>query len=135
MSVSCANRVFAPSRLGFALLFAAATLMSLTPLARGLAQARLGARAEAFFICFASGYSSRSDALPGRPDTKHDRNSACAICAACSSGDAPLMAPSGFFGAAPVQIYSPLWTVADRAAPMPRRRLSHRPRAPPADVA
>ncbi len=32
-------------------------------------------------------FVTRPDALPGRPDPKHDRNAACASCAACSGGD------------------------------------------------
>lgn len=122
-------RAPALATLGFALLLAAALLSALAPLARGLSQARPGARS--FFFCFASGTSSQPDAFPGRSDQKHDRGQACAFCAACAGGDAPLAARSGPVDAAPVQGFSLAWTVADCAAPTLRRKLSNLPRAPP----
>lgn len=128
-----AIRTDARSTFGFALLFAATMLWTLTPLARGLTPAGIGGRAAVFFICFASGSSSRPDALPGRPEPKHDRSSVCALCAGFCNGDAPSVARSGFIGAAPVQCTVHDWTVADCAAPTPRRGLSHRQRAPPVD--
>lgn len=83
------------------------------------------------FICFASGAPPRSDVLPGRPGPRNDR-AACMICQVFCSGHAPLPAQSGHVSATPVPSLTLAWTEADRAAPTPRRLLSHRARAPPA---
>lgn len=121
----------AMARPGAALLIAASWLWVVAPLARGVGEAGVGGRWVAqLFICFASG-SSQPDAFPGRLGPKDDR-SACSLCQAFCSGSAPLTARPGPIGATPVPSFKLVWTVADRVAPTPRRRLSHRPRAPPA---
>ncbi len=122
------------SSLGFALFLTATALWALTPPARRMAAGFRG-RAAVFFICFASDLASPSDALPGGPDPKHDRGAACALCAACGSGDAPLAWRPGPVDVAHVQTYSLFWTLADRAALTPRISLSYRSRAPPVTFA
>lgn len=133
--VTSASRLVSPpragGRLGATLLFLAASFWALAPLARGVGESGVGGRLVAqLFICFASG-ASQPDAIAGRPGPKDDR-SACILCQAFCSGLAPLAARPGPVGATPVPSFELAWTVADRVAPTPRRRLSHRPRAPPA---
>ncbi|MBM3578550.1 MAG: hypothetical protein FJX40_13075 [Alphaproteobacteria bacterium] len=119
------------ARLGATLLFAAASLWAVAPLARGVAEAGVGGRLIAqLFICFASG-TSQPDAFPGRPGPKDDR-SACILCQAFCSGLAPLAARPGPIGATPVPSFRLARTVADRVAPTPRPDPANRPRAPPA---
>jgi hypothetical protein len=115
---------------GAALLFVAASLWAVVPLARGVAESGVGGRLVAqLFICFASG-SSQPDALAGRLGPKDDR-SACILCQAFCSGLAPLAARSGPIGATPVPSFRLVWTVADRVAPTPRPDPANRQRAPP----
>ncbi|MBM3550656.1 MAG: hypothetical protein FJX45_02585 [Alphaproteobacteria bacterium] len=130
-----ALRLASPSRAGVrfgaALLFVAASLWAVVPLARGVADSGVGGRLVAqFFICFASG-SSQPDALAGRLGPKDDR-SACILCQALCSGLAPLAARPGPIGATPVPSFKLARTVADCVAPTPRPSPAHRARAPPA---
>lgn len=131
-------RAGAVAPLAVALLLAATALWAATPIAASFA-ARVGAgkaagqEARSFvslLICFASGASS-PDAQTGLPGPHDDRSHDCSLCQMSCCGDAPLVARPGLVGAAPVQRIAHRWTVADRAAPTPRPRLSHRPRAPP----
>lgn len=125
-------------RLGVALLLAAAALWAALPLAPGFA--KLGGSGNAddsfasFFICYASGAPS-PDAQTGRPGPNQDRSGDCFICQLSCCGAAPIAARPGSVGAAPFQRTTTPWMVADRAAPTPRSRLSHRPRAPPLEPA
>ena len=71
------------------LLFSAASLFAVAPLARGVAESGVGGRLVAqLFICFAPG-ASQPGALAGRLGPKDDR-SACILCQAFCSGLAPL---------------------------------------------
>ncbi|MGJ0504252.1 MAG: hypothetical protein ACR65X_11040 [Methylocystis sp.] len=120
----------AQSRLGATLLFAAASLWAVAPLARGVAESGVGGGLVAqLFVCFASGYS-QPDALAGPLGPKDDR-SACTLCQAFCSGLAPLAARPGPIGATPVPSFRLAWTVADRVAPTPRPDPANRQRAPP----
>jgi len=120
----------ARARLGAMLLFSAASLFAVAPLARGVAESGVGGRLIAqLFICFASG-TSQPDALAGRLGPKDDR-SACILCQAFCSGLAPLAARPGPIGATPVPSFKLARTVADCVAPTPRPSPAHRPRAPP----
>ena len=120
----------AQSRLGATLLFAAASLWAVAPLARGVAESGVGGGLVAqLFVCFASG-SSQPDALAGRLGPKDDR-AACTLCQAFCSGLAPLAARPGPIGATPVPSFRLVWTVADRVAPTPRPDPANRQRAPP----
>lgn len=88
-----------------------------------------------YFTCFASA-APFADAQTGRPGRNRDRRGDCLVCQASCCGAAPIAARPGSVGAAPVQRKTLLrWMVADCAAPTPRSRPSHRPRAPPADPA
>jgi hypothetical protein len=120
----------ATPRLGATLLFLAASLWAVAPLARGVAESGVGGGLVAqLFVCFASG-SSQPDALAGRLGPKDDR-SACTLCQAFCSGLAPLAARPGPIGATPVPSLRLAWTVADRVAPTPRPDPANRQRAPP----
>ncbi|MGD9543512.1 MAG: hypothetical protein AB7F41_03830 [Methylocystis sp.] len=120
----------ANARAGATLLFLAASLWAVAPLARGVGESGVGGRLVAqFFICFASG-ASQPDALAGRLGSENDR-SACSLCQAFCSGLAPLAARPGLIGATPVPSFQLVWTVADRVAPTPRPDPANRPRAPP----
>ncbi|AZG76274.1 hypothetical protein [Methylocystis rosea] len=120
----------ARARLGATLLFSAASLFAVAPLARGVAESGVGGRLFAqLFICFAPG-ASQPGALAGRLGPKDDR-SACILCQAFCSGLAPLPARPGPIGATPVPSFMLARTVADCVAPTPRPSPAHRPRAPP----
>ena len=120
----------ARARLGAILLFSAASLWAVAPLARGVAESGVGGRLVAqLFICFAPG-ASQPGALAGRLGPKDDR-SACILCQAFCSGLAPLAARPGPIGATPVPSFKLARTVADCVAPTPRPSPAHRPRAPP----
>ncbi|PPD41676.1 MAG: hypothetical protein CTY15_13270 [Methylocystis sp.] len=119
-------------RFGVALLLAAA-LATGAPFAARLAAGALAGRGEAFasiFVCFASG-APLPDAQTGRPAPASDRSIDCVLCQTLCCGALPPAGRPGLVGAAPIQRDSLSWMVADRAAPTPRPRLAHRPRAPP----
>lgn len=131
LSLSVSARPAGSTRFSLALLVAAALLWTAAPLAAGAAKARARTDGVGVFLnCFASG-APLPDARPGRPGPNDDRAHACALCQAFCGGVAPLVARPGLVGAAPVQSDTLSWTVADRAAPTPRRSLSHQARAPP----
>lgn len=118
-----------------ALLLAAALLTS-APFAASLA---LGLHAgpekiASIFVCFASG-APLPDAQSGRPGPASDRGVDCVLCQTLCCGVAPLAARPGLVGATPILGDSlRLGMVADRVAPTPRPRLSHRARAPPSSL-
>jgi hypothetical protein len=127
------------SHFGFAMLLAAALFASApfaaTLAARALAgrSDSLGASVASIFVCFASGLSL-PDTTTGQPGPAKDRGVDCVLCQTLCHGAAPLAARPGLVVAAPIQSHPLLWMVADRAAPTPRPRLSHRARAPPPAV-
>lgn len=131
-SVSPVPRAGASSLFRFALLLVAA-LSTGAPFAAPLAARLLAGRLETLalaFVCFASG-APAPDAQTGRPGPSGDRGIDCVLCQTLCCGAAPLAGGPGHVVAAPIQSDSLRWMVADRAAPTPRSRLSHRPRAPP----
>jgi hypothetical protein len=120
-------------RFGSVLLLCAALLAS-APFAAALAARAVaggGAGLTSIFVCFASG-STLPDADTGQSGPAAAHGNACVLCQTLCHGAAPFAGEPDSVVAAPIQSRLPLWMVADCAAPTPRPRFAHQPRAPPA---